>query len=131
MTTLRQQLLEELVLRGCSDRTQEAYVQQVYQLAKFFHQSPDQLANQQVRQYLLHLAQERHLAPSSINQAVCALRCLYERVLHREIESLLNAVQGALTSGGTSREIIERAALALLDGSPSLAEPPLVMPLIG
>ena len=53
MTTLRQQLLEELVLRGCSDRTQEAYVQQVYQLAKFFHQSPDQLANQQVRQVYL------------------------------------------------------------------------------
>ena len=92
MTPLRQQRLEELVLRGCSDRTQEAYVQQVYQLAKFFHQSPDQLANQQVRQYLLHLAQERQLAPSSINQAVCALRCLYERVLHREIESLHQAL---------------------------------------
>jgi site-specific recombinase XerD len=92
MTTLRQQLFEELVLRGCSERTQEAYVQQVYQLAKFFHQSPDQLANQQVRQYLLHLAQERHLAPSSINQAVCALRFLYERVLHREIESLHQAL---------------------------------------
>lgn len=84
MTTLRQQLLEELVLRGCSERTQEAYVQQVYQLAKFFHQSPDQLANQQVRQYLLHLAQERHLAPSSINQAVCALRFLYRTTLHQD-----------------------------------------------
>jgi site-specific recombinase XerD len=92
MTTLRQQLLEELVLRGCSDRTQEAYVQQVYQLAKFFHQSPDQLTNEQVRAYLLHLAQERHLAASTINQAVNAFRCLYERVLHRDVEALRQAL---------------------------------------
>ena len=39
---------------------------------------------------------------------------LYAVVVDREIESLLAAVQGALTSSGTSREIIERAALALL-----------------
>ncbi|MDO5503289.1 MAG: TetR/AcrR family transcriptional regulator [Actinomycetia bacterium] len=40
---------------------------------------------------------------------------LYAVVVDREIEALLSAVQGALTSAGTSREIIERAALALLD----------------
>jgi len=92
MSPLRQQLLQELVLRGCSARTQEAYVQQVYQLAKFFRQPPDQLANEQVRAYLLHLARERQLAPSSINQAVCAIRFLYERVLHREVEALRQAL---------------------------------------
>ena len=40
---------------------------------------------------------------------------LYAVVVDREIEALLSAVQGALTSGGGSRETIERAALALLD----------------
>jgi len=92
MSPLRQQLIEELVLRGCSARTQEAYVQQVYQLAKHFRQSPDQLSNEQVRQYLFHLARERKLAPSSINQAVCALRFLYERVLYREVAALHQAL---------------------------------------
>jgi len=92
MSKLRQQLIEELVLRGCAERTQEAYVQQVYQLAKFFRQPPDQLSNEQVRQYLLHLARERQLAPSSINQTVCALRFLYERVLRREVQSLHQAL---------------------------------------
>jgi site-specific recombinase XerD len=92
MSPLRQQLIEELVLRGCSPRTQEAYVQQVYQLAKHFRQPPDQLSNEQVRTWLLHLARERKLAPSSINQAVCALRFLYERVLHREVQSLHQAL---------------------------------------
>lgn len=92
MSPLRQQLLDELVLRGCSPRTQEAYVLQVYQLARHFRQSPDRLTNEQVRQYLLHLARERKLAPSSINQAVCALRFLYERVLHREVGALRQAL---------------------------------------
>ena len=57
-----------------------------------FRQPPDQLTNEQVRQYLFHLARERQLAPSSINQAVCALRFLYERVLHREVEALRQAL---------------------------------------
>lgn len=92
MSPLRQQLIQELVLRGCSERTQEAYVQQVYQLAKFFGQPPEQLATEQVRQYLFHLARERQLAPSSLNQTVCALRFLYERVLHREVEALHQAL---------------------------------------
>lgn len=80
------------MLRGYSERTQEAYVQQVYQLARHFRQSPDQLANQQVRAYLFYLARERKLAPSSINQAVMACRFLYERVLHREVEALRQAL---------------------------------------
>jgi integrase/recombinase XerD len=92
MSKLRQQLIEELVLRGCSERTQEAYVHQVYQLAKFFGQSPDALSNEQVRAYLLHLARERQLAASTINQAVNAFRFLYERVLHWEVEALRQAL---------------------------------------
>lgn len=92
MSPFRQQLIEELVLRGCSERTQEAYVQQVYQLAKHFRRPPDQLSNEQVRQYLFHLARERKLAPSSINQAVMACRFLYERVLQREVQALRQAL---------------------------------------
>ncbi|MFQ6171743.1 TetR/AcrR family transcriptional regulator [Oryzobacter sp. R7] len=40
---------------------------------------------------------------------------LYAVVVDREIQSLLGGVTAALASGGTSRQIIERAALALLD----------------
>jgi len=92
MSKLRQQLIDELILRGCAERTQEAYVSQVYHLAKYFHQAPDQLTNEQVREYLLHLARDRQLAASSINQAVNAFRFLYERVLHREVAALHQAL---------------------------------------
>lgn len=79
-------------MRGCAVRTQEAYLQQVYQLAKHFRQSPDQLTHEQVREYLFYLARERQLAASSLNQAVNAFRFLYERVLHREVEALRQAL---------------------------------------
>jgi len=88
MTTLRQQLIQELVLRGCSPRTQEAYVYQVYQLAKYYRRPPDQLSDQQVRAYLFYLANERKLSASTLNQAVNAFRFFYERVLHRDVEAL-------------------------------------------
>ena len=40
---------------------------------------------------------------------------LYAVVVDREIATLLDAVTGALVSGGSSRLLLERAALALLD----------------
>ncbi len=40
---------------------------------------------------------------------------LYAVVVDREIQSLLGAITGALTSRGSSRQLLERAALALLD----------------
>jgi integrase/recombinase XerD len=92
MTPLRQQLIEELVLRGMSDRTQEAYIHQVYQLARFYRLAPDKLSEPQVRQYLFHLAHERQLAASSVNQAVNAFRFFYGRVLHRDLEVLRQAL---------------------------------------
>jgi site-specific recombinase XerD len=92
MTALRQQLIQELVLRGMSDRTQEAYSHQVYHLAKFYRLSPDTLSEAQIRQYLFHLAGERKLSASTVNQAVNAFRFFYGRVLHRDLEVLRQAL---------------------------------------
>ena len=49
MTPLRQRLMHDLQLRGYADRTVEAYVHAVAQLAQFYHASPDQLVEEQVR----------------------------------------------------------------------------------
>ena len=88
MSILRQQLIQELVLRGCSPRTQEAYVSAVYQLAKYYRRPPDQLSDQELKDYLFYLAQTRKLAASSRNQATSALRFFYTHVLGRPVESL-------------------------------------------
>ena len=56
MTPLRQRMLEDMQLRGFSPRTQEVYVHAVRQLAAHFHKSPDQLTEDDLRQYFLYLA---------------------------------------------------------------------------
>jgi len=88
MTTLRQQFIRELVIRGTSPRTQESYVAAVYGLAKHYHKGPDQLGDEQIKDYMFYLAQERKLAPSSLNVTICALRSFYQLVLHRPVEKV-------------------------------------------
>lgn len=84
MTPLRQQLVQEMVLRGFSPRTQECYTGAIYHLAKYYRRSPDLLSDQQLRDYVYHLATERKLSASSLNQTVSAFRFFYEQVLHRD-----------------------------------------------
>jgi integrase/recombinase XerD len=91
MTTLRLQYIQELALRGLAERTQEAYIHQVYHLAKYYRRSPDTLTEAEVHAYLVHLAMERHWAASSINQAVNAFRFFYQHVAHRELAALRRA----------------------------------------
>src|SRR5262249_48675926 len=91
-TTLRQQFIRELVLRGTSLRTQEAYVACVAALARHYHRSPEQLTDEQLKDYLFHLARDKKLAPSSLNQAVSALRRFYQMVLKRPMEQLASVL---------------------------------------
>jgi site-specific recombinase XerD len=75
---------QAMVLRGFSVRTREAYLRCVAQLARHYHCSPDQLDRAQIEAYLLHLIEQRKLAYASVNQANCAIRFLFGRVLGRE-----------------------------------------------
>jgi integrase/recombinase XerD len=84
MTSLRQRMIEDMQVRNLSPHTQAAYVQQVSLFARHFHQSPQTLGPEQIRTYQLYLTNERKLAPSSILQAVGALRFLYKVTLHRD-----------------------------------------------
>jgi hypothetical protein len=58
-TALRQRMLQDLRLAGLSERTQEAYLRAVRQLADHFHTPPDRLTEPQVREYFLHLMNDR------------------------------------------------------------------------
>ena len=55
MTELRRRMIEDLQLRGMSERTQEMYVRAVRQLAYHFHKSPDQIPEEELRQCFLRL----------------------------------------------------------------------------
>jgi integrase/recombinase XerD len=83
MTPLRRRLIEEIELRGYSPKTQQAYVHAVCGLANYYHRSPDQLSEAELRDYLLYLHRDTPKAASTLNVAVSGMRFFYQRVLHR------------------------------------------------
>jgi hypothetical protein len=62
MSPLQQRMIEDMQLRGLSARTQEAYARAVWQLAQHNHRRPDQLSDEELRQYFLYLTNERKIA---------------------------------------------------------------------
>lgn len=84
MTQLRQRMIEEMQVRRYATKTQEAYVHWVSALAKYYHKSPDQIEQEEVRRWFVYLTNERKLSRSSVTTALSALKFFYESVLHRE-----------------------------------------------
>ena len=83
MTPLRQRMLEDMQVRNLSPHTQRAYLENVARFARHFGRSPADLGPEEIRTYQVYLARERHLAPSSIEIAVCALRFVYKITLQK------------------------------------------------
>ena len=84
MTPLRYRMIEDMQVRNLAPLTQIAYLQQVSRFARHFGQSPEQLGQEDIRAYRVFLAQDKHLASSSIAVAVAALRFLYTVTLKRD-----------------------------------------------
>jgi site-specific recombinase XerD len=88
MTALRQKMIEDMQLRGLSARTQETYVRVVRQLAEYYHKSPDQLSEEELRHYFLYLKNEQQASRSRWMQTLSALKFLYQHTLQREWPTL-------------------------------------------
>ena len=67
MTPLRQALIDECQIRGYSKRTRDSYLYAVTQLAKYYHQSPDTVSDEQLEQYFRSLSLERGLSSATIH----------------------------------------------------------------
>jgi site-specific recombinase XerD len=83
MGALRKQMDGDLVVRGMSVRTREAYLRAVADLAKYYGRRPDRVSEQEVQDYLVYLIEERKLAWSSCNVAVHGLKFFYRVTLKR------------------------------------------------
>jgi integrase/recombinase XerD len=73
----------ELRIRGFADATRDAYLGCVRRFVAHYMVRPDQLTLEDVNRYQLYLTQERKVAWSSFNVAVCALRFFFLVVLKR------------------------------------------------
>ncbi|WP_233148363.1 site-specific integrase [Rhodopirellula sp. MGV] len=58
---LRQKLSEDLQLSGMSKRTHDGYIRAIRQLSDFAKKSPDKITEHQLRQFFLHLKNDRGL----------------------------------------------------------------------
>jgi integrase/recombinase XerD len=88
MTALRQKMIEDMQLRGFAERTQEAYLLAVRQLAKHCRKSPDQIDEEELRQYFLFLKNEKHAARATCTIALCGIKFFFQHTLGREWKTL-------------------------------------------
>ena len=84
MTALRQKMIEDMQLRGFAERTQEAYLSAVRQLAKHYHKPPDQIDEEELRGYFLFLKNEKHAARNTCTIALCGIKFFFQHTLGRE-----------------------------------------------
>jgi len=88
MTTLREKMTHDLQLCGLSERTQEAYLRAVRQLADHYHTPPDRLTEEQLRNYFLYLKNEKRFAPASLKMAYYGIRYFYTHTAPRQWATL-------------------------------------------
>lgn len=86
MTQLRKRMLEELQRRNYAKTTIESYLHAVEDFARYFGMSPDQLNQEHIRQYHLHLVNERKLSVNTVVGRIAALRFFFVKTLRRSYQ---------------------------------------------
>ena len=84
MTKLRKHMIEDLQLRGMSDRTQEMYVRSVRQLAKHYNKSPEQITEEELRKYFLYNKNIRKWSRTASTIAICGIKFFFTYTLKRD-----------------------------------------------
>src|SRR5262245_25454515 len=87
-SSLRLRMSHDLQLAGLSPRTQDAYLRAVRQLADHFRTPPDRLSEQQLRDYFLHLKNDRHFAAASLGIAYSGIKFFYSHTAPRDWPTL-------------------------------------------
>lgn len=77
---------EDMRLHDLRPRTIESYLLAVRLFVEWRKKDPEKLTEQDVRRYVLHLRDDKHQAPSSVNIAICAPRFFCNFTLQRDYE---------------------------------------------
>lgn len=97
MASLREKMKQEMILVGLAESTQAIYLKAITQLYDHYKRSPKELTKQEIKSYLLHLKQNKKLAPNTYNTHVYGLRFFYCITLRQPLFKLdLPATKGAL-----------------------------------
>jgi site-specific recombinase XerD len=80
---LLERMRREMVLAGFSPRTRKVYVSHARSFLRWLRGDATEATGHDVRDYLVHLVEERGASRSYHSQAVSALRLLFDRTLRR------------------------------------------------
>ena len=88
MTALKERMIEDLQLHGFAEKTQEAYLRAVHQLARYYKKSPDKISRDELRKYFLYLKNEKRVSRSTCRVALYGIRFFYLNTLREEWPTL-------------------------------------------
>jgi len=88
MTDLRQRMMTDMKLHGLAPGTQKVYLNAVRRLAGHYHRSPDQLSEQQLRDYFTYLVEEKHVPSSTLRTEIFGVKFLFDKTLQRSWPTL-------------------------------------------
>jgi integrase len=74
-------MIDAMVVRGFSARTQQSYPGAVSALARHYRRSPEQISIEDLRRYFVYLVRERGLSDASCRLYLNGIRFLYVQVL--------------------------------------------------
>ncbi len=83
MTQLRQRMVQDMQLRGLSEKTQELYVRAVTKLAEHYGKSPDRIDEEELRQYFLYLRNDKQVATGTFGVALHGIKFFYQQTLQQ------------------------------------------------
>ncbi len=127
MSPLWQRMIEVMQLRGLAPHTQRAYLQAIQRLALYYYNSPDQITEEELRQYFLYLHHEKHIARSTAimcseveynARGISAHSLLSTEALMAYDEALAQRIRAALTvvPGLTEKKMFGGTAF-MVDGN--------------
>ena len=93
MTTYRQQMINDMQVRGLSERTREAYLRAVRQSLEHCGVRPGQLTEGQLQAYLLYLKNKKKYSPASMRIVHAAIKFFFTYTLKRDWK-LLKMIRG-------------------------------------
>jgi len=84
ISPLRERMIDDMQLHRFSSRTQASYVRSVEGLTRYHRRSPEELSEEDIRCYFVHLTCERKLARPTVTIALCGIKFFYEKTLKRD-----------------------------------------------
>lgn len=88
MSKLKEQMINEMVLRGLSKETHGAYLSAVRKLSNYHSKPLEQLDQDEIKDFILFLIKEKRLSASTVRQVINGIFFFYYKVLKRPKMSL-------------------------------------------